>query len=67
MYIEKFANNLKSLIGDKTITSVAEAIGISQTTLSRYLNCQRQIGLENLIKIALYFDEDLNYLTGMKD
>jgi len=67
VYIEKFAKNLKSLIGDKSITSVAKEIGIPQQTLSSYLLCQREIGLEYLVKISIYFDEDLDYLTGKKD
>ncbi|MCL2847781.1 MAG: helix-turn-helix domain-containing protein [Firmicutes bacterium] len=46
--------------------SVAKEIGIPQQTISRYLLCQREIGLENLVKIADYFNEDLDYLTGRK-
>jgi transcriptional regulator with XRE-family HTH domain len=63
---EKFAENLKMLIGEKSVRSVAVEIGIPQQTLCRYLHCQREIGLENLIKIADYFEEDLDYLTGRK-
>lgn len=67
MYTEKFAQQLKSLIGNRSISSVAKDIGIPQATLSRYLLCQREIGLENLCKIADYFNEDLDYLTGRKE
>lgn len=67
MYTEKFAQRLKELIGTKSVSSVAREIGINQQTLSRYLLCQREIGLENLCKIANYFDEDLDFLTGRKD
>jgi len=67
MIKEKFAENIKYLIGERTITSVAKEIGIKQATLSRYLLCQREIGLENLVKIADYFGEDLDYLTGRRD
>jgi len=67
MYMEKFAQNLRSLIGDKSVSSIAKEIGMAQTTLNKYLLCHRQIGLENLIKIANYFDEDLDYLTGRKE
>ena len=63
---EKFAENLKDLIGEKSVRSVAKEIGIPQQTLYRYLHCQREIGLETLIKIADYFGEDLDYLTGRK-
>lgn len=67
MYIEKFAERLKELIGDESISSVAKKIGLEQATLSRYLHCKREIGLENLCKIADYFDVDLDVLTGRKD
>ena len=63
---EKFAENLKYLIGKKSVAAVAQEIGIPHQTLYRYLHCQREIGLENLIKIADYFNEDLDYLTGRK-
>ena len=67
MYIEKFAKQLKELIADRSISSVAKEIGISQATLSRYLSCKREIGIENLCKIADYFHEDLDILTGRKN
>ncbi len=67
MYVEKFSERLKELIGENSISSVASKIGIPQQTLSRYLHNQREIGLENLCKIANYFNEDLDYLTGRKD
>ena len=66
MHKERFAENLKYLIGDKSISSIAKELNIPQQTLSRYLLCQREIGLENLIKIADYFKEDLDFLTGRK-
>ena len=67
MYVEKFSERLRELIGNNSISSIANKIGIPQQTLSRYLLNQREIGLENLCKIANFFDEDLDYLTGRKD
>lgn len=67
MYVEKFSERLKELIGNNSISSIANKIGIPQQTLSRYLLNQREIGLENLCKIANFFNEDLDYLTGRKD
>ena len=67
MYVEKFSERLKELIGDNSVSSIANKIGIPQQTLSRYLHNQREIGLENLCKIADFFNEDLDYLTGRKD
>lgn len=66
-YSEKFSERLKELLRGKSINSVAKEIGIPQQTLSRYVHCQREIGIENLCKIANYFHEDLDYLTGRKD
>lgn len=66
-HIEIFAKRLKELIGDESVNSVAKKIGIPQATLSRYLLCQREIGLENLCKIADYFGESLDFLTGRKE
>ena len=67
MYTSKFAENLKYLIGERSVSSVAKEIGIPQQTLSRYLHCQREIGLENLCKLADYFDVDLDYLVGRRE
>ena len=67
MYMEKFAERLNELIGEESVYSVAKKIGIPQQTLSRYLHCQREIGIENLCKIANYFKEDLDFLCGRKD
>ena len=67
MYVEKFAERLKETIGNESINSVAKKLKIPQQTLSRYILCQREIGLENLCKIADYFGEDPDYLTGRKD
>lgn len=67
MYVEKFAKQLKELIGEKSVSEVAKQIGIPQATLSRYLLCRREIGIEYLCKIADYFNEDLDFLTGRKE
>lgn len=67
MYQEKFAERLKELIGKESVSSISKKIGIKQQTLSRYLLSQREIGLENLCKIADYFNEDLDILVGRKD
>lgn len=67
VYLKRFSERLKELIGDKSVSSIAKQIGIPQQTLSRYLLGQREIGLENLCKIADFFNEDLDYLTGRKE
>lgn len=62
-----FAQNLKHLIGDTSISEFAKKINIPQQTISRYLLCQREISLTNLCKIADYFNEDIDVLIGRKD
>lgn len=65
-YKQAFAYNLRLLIGDMSVNEFSKKIGIPQQTLSRYLLCQREITLENLCKIADYFDEDIDVLIGRK-
>ena len=67
MYMESFSENLKELIAERSISRVAKEIGIPQQTLSRYIHNQREIGIENLCRIADYFDVDLDVLTGRKE
>ena len=62
-----FAENLKLLIGDMSISEFARKVDIPQQTISRYLLGQREITLTNLCKIADYFGEDIDYLIGRKD
>ena len=62
-----FAQNLKNLIGDMSVSEFARKVDIPQQTISRYLLCQREITLTNLCKIADYFNEDIDYLLGRKD
>ena len=65
-YIQTFAYNLRLLIGEMSVNEFSKKIGIPQQTLSRYLLCQREISLENLCKIADYFDEEIDVLIGRK-
>ena len=66
MYKEKFSERLKEIIGNESISSVAQKIVLNQSTLSRYIHNDREIGIENLCKIADYFNEDLDILTGRR-
>lgn len=65
--MENFAKNLRNLIGEMSVNEFSKKIGIPQQTLSRYLLCQRDISLENLCKIADYFNEDIDFLLGRKE
>ena len=61
------SENLKDLMGDMSITELSEKVKIPQPTLSRYLLCQRQISLDNLVILADYFNVDIDILIGRKD
>lgn len=65
--LQKFAENLRYLIEDRSVGEVAYGIGIPQQTLHRYLHCERQIGLLNLVKIANYFHVSIDFLVGLRD
>lgn len=65
--MEALSANLKTLMGEMTICEFSKKVDIPQPTLSRYLLCQREISLANLIKIADYFKEDIDYLIGRKE
>lgn len=66
-WMNVFAQNLRLLIGEMSISEFSRKVDIPQQTISRYLLCQREITLTNLCKIADYFDEDIDYLIGRKD
>ena len=66
-YMQCLAENLKDLMGKMTVTELAEKVKIPQPTLSRYLSCQRQITLNNLVILADYFNVDIDILIGRKD
>ena len=65
--IRAFAQNLKVLIGETSVSEFARKVDIPQQTISRYLLCQREITLTNLCKIADYFGESIDFLIGRKD
>ena len=66
-FVVAFAQNLKNLIGEMSISEFARRVNIPQQTISRYLLCQREVSLRNLIAIADHFGEDIDYLIGRKD
>ena len=50
---------------DMTQKELAAVLHISQNTLSQYETGQRQIPLNLLIRLALYFDTSTDYLLGL--
>ena len=57
-YMQCLSENLKDLMGNMSVTELSEKVKIPQPTLSRYLLCQRQITLDNLVILADYFNVD---------
>ena len=65
--MQRLSENLKDLMGNMSVTELSEKVKIPQPTLSRYLLCQRQISLDNLVILADYFNVDIDILIGRKD
>lgn len=67
--INNFAKILSELREQKGITQqqLANAIGITQQTLSRYEKAERTINIELLTKIAVFFNVPTDYLLGLSD
>ena len=53
-WTKAFAQNLKLLIGDMSISEFSRKVDIPQQTISRYLLCQREITLSNLCKLIVF-------------
>ena len=60
---------LKDIREDKDITqkTLSEYLNIRQNTYSQYETGQRQIPIEALIKLAVYFDTSTDYILGLTD
>lgn len=60
---------LKDIREDKDITqkTLSEYLNIKQNTYSQYETGQRQIPIEILIKLAIYFDTSTDYILGLTD
>ena len=60
---------LKDLREDSDITQkqLADYLNIKQNTYSQYENGQRQIPLDALIKLALYFNTSTDYILELTD
>lgn len=60
---------LRDLREDRDLTqqTVAEYLHIQQNTYSQYENGHRQIPVEALIRLAVYYDTSTDYLLGLTD
>lgn len=52
---------------DYNQTQVANVINVAQTTYSDYERGQVRIPLEYLIRLAKFYDVDMNYLCGVSN
>ena len=66
-YMQCLSANLKDLMGEMSVSELAKKVNIPQPTLSRYILCQRQITLDNLVTLADFFNVDIDILIGRKD
>ena len=64
-----FAENLNDLLIERGINSknLADALGMGNATITRYLNKERTPSIECLIKIADFFNCSTDYLLGLED
>ncbi len=60
---------LKDLREDSDISQIqmAEFLHVKQNTYSQYENGKRQIPIEMLIKIALFYNVSVDYILGLTD
>ena len=52
---------------DLTQTAIANYLHLRQNTYSQYENGQRQIPLEALVKLALFYNTSVDYLLELTD
>ena len=64
-FAEKVSERLKDIMGEKgvDITRLSEAIGVSKSTISRYLKGMRVPKIEILVKMADCFQCPLDYFA----
>ena len=69
MNLEIFADRLSDLIFDskKSVTEVANEMGINKSTLYEYLLRERIPRLSSIVKIADYFNCSTDFLLGLED
>ena len=63
-FIDIFADNLRDVMKEQgyNVSNLSEAINVSESTISRYLNKQTMPTIKNLINICMETGLDLNDL-----
>lgn len=61
-WLELFADGLKYAMETKgySVRELAEAVGVSPSTISRYLNAKQMPSVKNILNMSEVLDEDLN-------
>lgn len=67
--MSKFSENLKELRKStgQNQTTVANAIGVQYFTLGKWEQGRAEPSIQDLSKLADYFDVDIDYLVGRED
>ena len=67
--VKIFCERLKELRTEKNLstTKLAEAVGVSDATISRWENGLRTPVIDNLLALAKFFDVSADYLIGLED
>jgi transcriptional regulator with XRE-family HTH domain len=65
----EFAKNLTQLMKERKITqaTLADAIGYSQRSVSKWMNGQAEPCATAIYSCALFFDVTADYLLGLED
>ena len=65
----KFRENLKSLVENSPYTTreIATAVGVTPSSMSRYITGKRDPDAEYIIAMAKYFGVSIDWLLGVDD
>lgn len=63
------AKRIKDLMKNEKLTQMqlATALGIRQSSVSDWINAKSEPSIENLWKLADFFDVSIDYLIGRKE
>ena len=67
--MKKFCERLKELRSEKNLSRIqlANEVGFSETSIRRWENEQRIPNIEEVVKIAKFFNVSTDYLLGLSD
>lgn len=63
------AQRIKDLMKSEKLTQMqlARALGVGQSSISDWINAKSEPSIENLWKLADFFDVSVDYLIGRKE